>query len=75
VVAVRFSGDVLPEADDSDVGYQTYALDGGEPDTEELPAPAAVAMPVPDEPRVPPRALIIGAAFLAAMAVLLLFFS
>jgi PPM family protein phosphatase len=74
VVAVRFSGDVLPEADDSDVGYQTYALDGGEPDTEELPAPA-VAMAVPDEPRVPPRALIIGAAFLAAMAVLLLFFS
>ena len=74
VVAVRFSGDVLPEADDSDVGYQTYALDGGEPDTEELPAPA-VAIAVPDEPRVPPRALIIGAAFLAAMAVLLLFFS
>jgi len=74
VVAVRFSGDVLPEADDSDVGYQTYALDGGEPDTEELPAPA-VAVAVPDEPRVPPRALIIGAAFLAAMAVLLLFFS
>ena len=75
VVAVRFSGDVLPEADDSDVGYQTYALDGGDPDTEELPAPPPVAMPVPDEPRVPPRALIIGAAFLAAMAVLLLFFS
>jgi protein phosphatase len=76
VVAVRFSGDVLPEADDSDVGYRTYELDGGEPDTEELPAAAsAVAMPVPDEPRVPPRALIIGAAFLAAMAVLLLFFS
>ena len=74
MVAVRFSGDVLPEADDSDVGYQTYALDGGEPDTEELPAPA-VAIAVPDEPRVPPRALIIGAAFLAAMAVLLLFFS
>ena len=74
VVAARFSGDVLPEADDSDVGYQTYALDGGEPDTEELPA-AAVAMPLPAEPRVPPRALIIGAAFLAAMAVLLLFFS
>jgi protein phosphatase len=74
VVAVRFSGDVLPEADDSDVGYQTYALDGGEPDTEELPAPA-MAVAVPDEPRVPPRALIIGAAFLAAMAVLLLFFS
>ena len=74
VVAVRFTGDVLPEADDSDVGYQTYALDGGEPDTEELPAPA-VAMPLPAEPRVPPRALIIGAAFLAAMAVLLLFFS
>ena len=74
VIAMRFSGNVLPEADDSDVGYRKYALDGGEPDTEELPA-AAVAMPLPAEPRVPPRALIIGAAFLAAMAVLLLFFS
>ncbi len=76
VIAARFTGDVLPEPDDSGVGYQTYALDGGEPDTDEHPAPVAAApAPVPAEPLVPPRALIIGAAFLAAMAVLLLFFS
>jgi len=78
VVTARFTGEVLPEPDDSDVGYQTYAVEGGEPDTDEHPAPAVVepeSVPEPREPALPPRALIIGAAFLAAMAALLLYFS
>jgi PPM family protein phosphatase len=77
VVTVRFSGEVLPEADDSDVGYQTYEVDGGAADTEEHPAAAAPPPPseTAPEPVLPPRAIIIGAAFLAAMAALLLFFS
>jgi serine/threonine protein phosphatase PrpC len=74
VVTARFAGDGLAEADGSDVGYQTYAVDGGEPDTDEHPALPDV-LPAPEEPGgLPTRAILIGAAFLAAMAALLLFF-
>lgn len=74
VVAARFTGDALPEADDSaEVGYQNYPVEGNEPDTGEH-ASVLPPEPLPVRRQVPPRLLLLGAAALAALAALLLLF-
>lgn len=71
VVAAQFGGDGLPEADGSEVGYHTYPVTGGEPDTDErIALPPEV--PAPPTERLPPRAILIGAAALAAIVALFL---
>ena len=74
VVAARFEGDGLPQPDESDVGYHTFSVSGEEADTDEIPAvppeaPAPPAAPAPEHP-LPPRALVIGAAAIAAIVAL-----